>query len=443
MNTNPIPSMAAHKTYQARKPKYLRIALLLTLLIIGVHAGLNSAAFMAPGGAIIGWSQNPPSHCTLCHLPQSLPNTHLTPASYAMLLTQHLTLDQALGQMMIGQFVGQSITPEAIQMLDTQSLGGVILYADNINSASQIQAMNKQLQQVASIPLFITVDQEGGTVNRLQNLVGPLPAAANLTTTQRAYAQGERDANLLLNLGFNLNLAPVVDVGTSNPQLADRTFGSTPNRVADLAGAYLEGLQNGQITGCLKHFPGLGATTTDPHLGMPILNRSKSELEQIDMQPYRLLLKSNDIRAIMVSHEMIPSVDAQLPTSLSPAVINGLLRDELGYNGVVITDSLTMDAISARWSIPEASLRAIKAGADIVSGLDNPQIIQQTIDTLKDAVSAGALTRQRVNASVQRILTLKIHMGLIPMPKQPAEHQPPSTPPTTNLHTLQIGKTPE
>lgn len=443
MSLEPISPKQASKINLLTWPGRLRLALMLLLIVIGIHAGLNSATFMAPGGAIIGWSQNAQSHCTLCHLPQSLPNTTLTPASYAAFLTQHLTLDEALGQMMLGQFTGQNVTPEATQMLNNQSLGGVTLYADNISSVSQTQAMNKQLEQVASIPPLITVDQEGGTVNRLRNLVGSLPAAADLTTPQMAYAQGKRDANLLLNLGFNLNLAPVVDVGTSNPQLAGRTFGSTPDRVATLAGAYLEGLQNGQITGCLKHFPGLGATTTDPHLGMPILNRSKAELEQIDMRPYRLLLKSADIRAIMVSHEMIPAIDSQLPTSLSPAVISGLLRSELGYNGVVITDSLTMDAISARWSIPEASLLAIKAGADIVSGFDDPQIIQQTIDALKDAVSTGTLTRHRINLSVERILTLKIHMGLISLPKPPPKHRPTPTPPSSNLNMFQMPQKPE
>jgi beta-N-acetylhexosaminidase len=119
----------------------------------------------------------------------------------------------------------------------------------------------------------------------------------------------------------------------------------------------------------------------------------------------------------MVSHEMIPAVDSQLPTSLSPAVINGLLRSELGYHGVVMTDSFSMDAISARWSVPDASLLAIEAGADVVSGLIGPQVIEQTKNTLEDALASGKLTRQRIEASVQRILTLKIRMGLIPLPQ--------------------------
>ncbi|HLW00280.1 MAG TPA: glycoside hydrolase family 3 N-terminal domain-containing protein [Ktedonobacterales bacterium] len=398
-----------------------RPGLLLTLLILGVQAGLGSAAFMSPGGGIIGWSLIPKAQCALCQAPKSVPTrtgAPLTFAGYAALLTQRLTLDQELGQMMVGQFAGQGVTPEAIEMLDTESISGVVLYASNIGSASQIRAMNAQLQQVASIPPLLAVDQEGGTVNRLLDLVGPLPGAGDLTDPQMAKARGEQDANWLHEFGFNFNLAPVVDVGTSNPQLVDRTFGSTPDRVISMASAYLDGLQaGGQVTGCLKHFPGLGDTTTDPHIGLPVLNRSLPELEQIDMQPYRVMLKTEHVRAIMVSHEMIPAVDAQLPTSLSPAVINGLLRKGLGYNGVVMTDSLSMDAISARWSTPDASLLAIEAGADVVSGLIGPQVIQQTKDTLEEAVASGKLTRQRIDASVQRILLLKLEMGLIPMPR--------------------------
>jgi beta-N-acetylhexosaminidase len=146
----------------------------------------------------------------------------------------------------------------------------------------------------------------------------------------------------------------------------------------------------------------------------------------------------------MVSHELIPAVDAQLPTSLSPAVINGLLRGELGYNGVVMSDSLYMDAISARWSVPDAALLAIQAGTDIVTGLYSPQIVQQTIETLKNALTSGKLTRQRIDASVQRILTLKIRMGLIPLPQQTSGQQTTLTGYGSGLpDALQIGRVPQ
>jgi beta-N-acetylhexosaminidase len=395
--------------------------------MLGVRAGLASSAFLLPGGDIVGWSQVPKARCITCQLAHTMPtraSQPLTPDAYAALLTQQLTLDEALGQMMMGQITGQDVNPDTLQMLTTENLGSIILYAANIGSASQISALNEQMQQLTALPLLIAVDQEGGSVNRFYNLVGALPDAGDMTSQDMARTRGEEDATLLHEYGFNLNLAPVVDVGTSNPQLVGRTFGSTPDRVAAMASAYLEGLQgSGQVTGTLKHFPGLGDTTTDPHRGLPVLNRTSAALEQIDMQPYRLLLRTEDVRAIMVSHEMIPVVDDKLPTSLSPAVINGLLRGELNYDGVVITDSLYMDAISARWSVPDAGLLSIEAGADIISGLTSPQIIQQTLATLKSALASGKLTRQRIDKSVQRILRLKIRMGLIPLPQPTSEQQ--------------------
>lgn len=401
----------------------VRLGLVVGLLVLALRAGLASAPFMAPGGDIFGWSRLPPAHCTLCNvrLPQSTTANQQrvwTPAEYAALLTQYMTLDDELGQMQMVQFVGLAPTPDAIQMISEQGAGGVLFFASNIQSADQIRSMNAQLQQMAPIPLLLSVDQEGGDVNRFQSIIGPLPDAASLADPNAAYARGKQDASYLHDYGFNLNLAPVVDVGTANPQLYGRTFGSDPLRVAAMASAYLTGLQSsGQVTGCPKHFPGLGGTTTDPHIGLPVLYRSRADWVRIDLEPYRALLKTQDVHAIMVSHEMLPAVDPRLPTSLSPAIIDGTLRQELGFDGVVITDSLYMGAINVHWSVAQASVLAIKAGADIVIGPYNPDVVQETKDALKQALASGVLTHARIDASVRRILTLKIQMGLIPLPQ--------------------------
>jgi beta-N-acetylhexosaminidase len=231
-------------------------------------------------------------------------------------------------------------------------------------------------------------------------------------------------------MGFNLNLAPVVDVGKENPQIGDRSFSADPTRVAQMAAAYLEGLQaSGTVTACLKHYPGLGITNVDPHYGMPILNRSKDDWEKMDLEPYRQLLAYDAVRAIMVTHEMIPAVDPQLPSSLSPAVLEGVLRQELGYDGVVITDSLYMGALNQRWSIEQATVLAVKAGADMLFGpVGGPYHMQLTIGVLKQAIADGQLSRERIDTSARRILAIKIRMGLIAMPK-------PSTPTPTPLPT--------
>ncbi len=412
-----------------------RLALALGLVLLGVRATFASVSFMAPGGDIVGWSRLPAVRCALCNVAvprqaQAKSGTQQqswTPTAYAALLTQHLSLDDELGQMQMVQFVGLAPTPDAIEMISSQGAGGVLYFAENIESASQVRSMNAQLQQIAPIPLLIAVDQEGGYVNRFLNIVGPLPGASSLADPAAARARGQQDATYLHDYGFNLNLAPVVDVGESNPQLYGRTFGSDPNRVEAMAAAYLEGLQqSGTITAVPKHFPGLGGTTTDPHIGLPVLNRSLADWERIDLAPYRMLLKTENVRAIMVSHEMIPAVDAQLPTTLSPAVIDGMLRGQLGFDGVVITDSLYMGALNAHWSIAQAAVLAVKAGADIVIGPYNPDIVQQTKDAFKQAIANGTLTRARIDTSVRRILTLKLQMGLIPMPKQSAQQATPA-----------------
>jgi beta-N-acetylhexosaminidase len=395
---------------------------------------------MLPGGSILGWSKLPPARCTFCavQIPAATDGSSrpraLTPAEYATLLTQRLSLDDELGQMMMVQISGQDVTPDVVQMLSSQGASGILFFAGNIQSAAQIRSLTAQVSRLAPIPLLLAVDQEGGVVNRFVNIVGPLPSAASLASPADARQRGQQDAALLHTYGFNLNLAPVVDVGESNPQLWSRTFGTSPSRVAAMAGAYLEGLQqSGQITGTLKHFPGLGATNTDPHLGMPVLDRSRADWQATDLAPYRTLLASEDVRAILVTHEMIPAVDPNLPTSLSPAVIDDTLRRQMGFDGVVITDSLYMAALNQRWSVSQAAVLAVAAGADLIIGPYTPQMVSDAKDAFHAAIAAGTLTRSRIDTSVRRILTLKLRMGLIPMPSAQARRsatwtQPPAVP---------------
>ena len=302
MNNFPPPP-----TTPRTRPRLVRLALLAGLLLLGARAALASATFMAPGGAILGWSDLPVVRCTFCHLPTATAQANQTPAppltaeAYAAQLTQQLSLDDELGQMMLVQISGQNVTPDAVQMINAQGAGGVLFFGPNIGSGDQIRSLTAQLQQIAPIPLLMSIDQEGGTVNRLSNIVGARPSAASLTSPAQARQEGQSDATLLHTYGFNLNLAPVVDVGTLNPELWSRTFGSSPDRVAAMAGAYLEGLQqSGLVTGCLKHYPGLGETATDPHVGMPVLRSSRADWESTNLAPYRTLLKSDDVRAILV-----------------------------------------------------------------------------------------------------------------------------------------------
>jgi beta-N-acetylhexosaminidase len=408
------------------------VAALIGVCALIIHAGLASVQFIQPGAGIPGWSYLEQARCIACQVERSpdLQRT-LTPAEYADLLMGRMSLDQQLGQLVIVQFAGQEATPEALRMVAEQDVGGVLSFAANIQTAGQARAMTTDLQRAAPIPLLMSVDQEGGLVNRFRAIIGPQPGANVMTTTAIASERGKHDAEVLQTYGYNFNLAPVVDVGTANPQLLDRTFGSDPQRVATLAGAYMAGLQeSGAITACLKHFPGIGATTTDPHLGLPVLTRSRADWERIDLAPYRTLLATGKVRAIMVTHEMIPAMDRQYPSSLSPAVIDGELRQKLGFQGVVITDSLSMGALNGRWTVAQAAALAIRAGADMIMGPQNTQVVAQVKDALKAAIATGQLSQARIETSVKRVLMLKITMGLLPIP-----HPTSQTTPTSHAET--------
>jgi beta-N-acetylhexosaminidase len=357
------------------------------------------------------------------------PEPVLTPQQYINLIVQNMSLDQKLGQMLLVQFTGPSYSLDLSEMITQYNVGAVILFTanNNIFSASQLRQLTQQIQAGArssgsGIPMIIAIDQEGGLVDRLRNLDGPRPSAAEIGATNdpaRARTAGLQDAHDLASYGINLNLAPVVDVtSVYNPQLYTRTFGSDPATVTKMAAAYLQGLQeSGKVLGTLKHFPGLGDVAVDPHTGLPYLTRSLAQLEAIDWAPYRTLIEQGNVYAVMVTHEIVTAVDRTTPSSLSSRVITGILRDELGFQGVVITDSLTMEGVTAHYSEDQAAVMAVKAGADLLMGPISAQTAAQMLQALKSAVQSGDLSQERIDASVRRILMLKYKMGLLQLPQ--------------------------
>jgi beta-N-acetylhexosaminidase len=339
-------------------------------------------------------------------------------------ILQGMTLAQKLGQMIMVEYLGNSYQDSGLQyMIQQEHVGGFMYQASNHNfdapydQINNVAAFSQQAQQDADLPLLIATDQEGGLVNRLYTFHGYLPSAQELAATgqpQQAFQQGRQDAIWLRQLGINTDLAPVVDVQTVNPPILEsRMFGSNPQTVATYAGAFLNGLQQNDVAGCLKHFPGLGAITSDPHAGLPIVNRSMAQLEQIDLKPYELLLSTDHPAMVMATDVLMPAIDPNLPAELSPKAINGVLRGKLGYNGVVITDGLYMDGISEQWSLSQAAVLAIIAGDDIVEGPYTPNQVASVITALENAIQQGQLTIDRINQSVLRILLLKIQYGLL------------------------------
>lgn len=339
-------------------------------------------------------------------------------------ILQGMTLDQKLGQLIMVEYLGTDYQGSGLQyMIQQEHVGGFMYQASNsnfdapYNQIADVAAFSQQAQQDTRIPLLIATDQEGGLVNRLYTFHGYLPSAQEMAATgnpHEALNQGQQDAIWLRQLGINTDLAPVVDVQTVDPPvLESRMFGSDPQTVANYAGAFLYGLQQNGVAGCLKHFPGLGAVTSDPHAGLPVVNRNMAQLEQIDLEPYKLLLSSEHPAMVMATDVLMPAIDPNLPAELSPEAINGVLRGQLGYQGVVITDGLYMQGISDQWSLSQAAVLAIVAGDDIVEGPYTSNQVAGVIAALKGALQQGQLSVERINQSVLRILLLKMQYGLL------------------------------
>ena len=427
-----VHSPRQQKPIISRGRAILFVAFLVILILNAVNLG--STQFLGPqgwayvlGGPTTNSNQNPLD--IVKRLIQKTPvvgatvQAHMTAAQYIDLLVKNMTLDQKLGQMMIVQFVGPSYSLDISTMISQYNVGAVLIFAanNNIQSKPQLKGLIQQMQHSSAIPMTVAIDQEGGTVDRLINLDGPRPSATSIGATNNpinAYNEGVRDANDLSYYGINLNLAPVVDVNNVyNPQMYLRTFGNNPTTVTQMAEAYLKGLQkSGKVLGTLKHFPGLGDVTTDPHSGVPHLDRSESDLMKIDWAPYKAMIQQGNVYSVMVTHEIVQAVDSSIPSSLSYKVVTGILRNQLGFQGVIMTDSLTMEGILAYYTESEAAALAVEAGDDVLMGATTPSDVAAMVTGLKQAVTSGQISEQRIDDSVRRILTLKYQMGLLHIP---------------------------
>jgi len=355
--------------------------------------------------------------------PTATPDPLLAVKARVVQLMSGMTLDQKLGQLIVVEYLGNSYQNSGLQyMVTKQQVGGVLYQYVNhnfnppTNSVDGLAAFSKQIQKDAQIGLLIGTDQEGGQVNRLQVFHGYLPSAAEMAATgkpQYAHDQGAQAGKWMTQMGINSDLAPVVDVHTVDPPiLQDRMFGKTPQKVAAYAGAYLDGLQENEVAGCLKHFPGLGAVTSDPHAGLPTVNRSLEQLKKIDFMPYQDMIGKNHPAMIMTTDVLMPAIDPVLPAELSPKTVEGILRDYLGYQGVVITDGLYMHGISERWSLSQAAVLSIVAGNDMVEGPYTVSQVASVLTALKHAVKSGQITQERVDQAVARILLMKLQYGM-------------------------------
>ncbi len=346
--------------------------------------------------------------------------TPLTDADIALRIVKGMSLDQKLGQMVIVEFQGATLTGDLTQMVQAEQISGVLIENKNGNAQSgpQLTVLDKAMQGVARVPLFITTDYEGGVVNELRQITGERPSNASLGVgddPQKAYNAGKGAANDLTTLGLNVNFMPIVDVLTNpnNPGLPQRSFGANPTLVTTLGRSYLKGLSAGRVVGCLKHFPGLGSANLDPHLSLPYMDRSLALLNTVDLVPYRTLISEGIVPMVMVTHILNPQLDPKLPTSLSPNVVTSLLRNNLRFQGVIVSDTLWMGGISNTYTLAQAAVLAVKAGTDLLLGPRSVSEAQTMLYGMKQAVQNGTLTESQINTSVARILELKLQYKIL------------------------------
>lgn len=331
-----------------------------------------------------------------------------------------MTLDEKLGQMFLIETYYQTWTPDIANMVVGMHAGALIIYGKNMTTAQQLHDYIASIQAHASIPLLVTMDEEGGLVDRLgfYNFFPPLPAAQSLGASGNpslATQAGVQAAQEMRQMGINTNLAPVVDVQGPNGSVeTTRLYGSTPTVVTTYAGAYLDALQSNGVIGTLKHWPGIGDVTLDPHLTLPTITDSTQQLDSQHFSTFKALL-SHDPGMIMVTHVIVQNIDPTMPATLSPILVNGILRDRLGYDGVVMTDSLYMQGIAVKYNLPEAGVLSVIAGDDLLEGAFDTASMAAMIAALKGAISSGRISMARIDQSVLRILKLKIRFGMLPL----------------------------
>ncbi len=339
-----------------------------------------------------------------------------------------MTLEEKAAQMFM-------ITPEALtgtgqvleagdmtrEAIDKYPVGGLIYFTQNLQDPEQVRSMTGNVQKFArertGLPMLLSVDEEGGTITRFGgNLSFDYDSSADMAgigasgDPQQAYALGEKIGKFLGSLGFNMDNAPDADVLTNleNTVVKDRSFGSDCDTVSEMALAELEGLEDQGVKGLLKHFPGHGATTADTHEGYAYTDATLEEMKSNELVPFADGIEAG-VDIIMVGHISCPQVTGnEEPASLSEKMITGVLREEMGFDGVVITDAMNMGAIAENYSPAEASVKAVLAGADMIL---MPEDFQQAYTGVLNAVKSGKITQERIDASVTRIIGLKLEMS--------------------------------
>ncbi|OMD42295.1 glycoside hydrolase family 3 [Paenibacillus odorifer] len=343
------------------------------------------------------------------------------------LQVSNMSLEEKIGQMLLVGIDGTVLDDQAKKMISEDKVGGIILYKNNIQDLKSMVSLVNSMKESNSgnpTPLFMSVDQEGGKVNRMPKEYASIPSNAKVGSSNDANAaemMGKLLAREVNSAGFNMNFAPVLDINSNpdNPVIGDRSFGNSAELVSTLGIAEMKGIASEGVVPVVKHFPGHGDTSVDSHLDLPIVNKTAEELAKLEWLPFQAAIKEGT-DAVMVAHILFPNLDPDKPASLSSKIIGELLRGEMNYQGLVITDDLTMGAIMKNYDLATAAVDTINAGSDILliaHGYDNEK---RVLESLLDHVKKGKIQESRIDESVYRILALKAKYNLsnepIPVP---------------------------
>lgn len=318
--------------------------------------------------------------------------------------------EEKIGQMVMMGIHGEDVTDDSLFMLHQYHIGGVILFDRNMYSKEQVANLNAHLQEQAyeKLPLLIAVDEEGGRVARMKEALPPPPAQSyigSLGEPKEAYNSAYNIANELKAMGFNVNFAPVADVGAG-----DRNFSDDPSVVAAFVQEAVNGYQAAGMICSLKHFPGLGRGESDTHMDSVVVNADFETINNSDMLPFKNIVANGSLNnyMVMVSHITYPLFAGNTPASVSPVIMKDILRSQLGYQGVIITDDLEMGAIANYYGFRRVGVEAVKAGADMVLVCHEYQHEADVYLGILDALQNGEISQADIDASVQRILKLKL-----------------------------------
>ena len=343
-----------------------------------------------------------------------------------------MTLEEKVGQMMFYGVNGTNVDDKVVNLFEDQHAGGIILYGHRNfwgssldNNVKYVNSIKKANRHNSDIPLFIGFDEEGGSMSQLPQELMRTPSKGELGNTNDsslATGIGAGTAKKLKLLGINTDFGTVLDINTNknNPIIGVRSYGSTQEKVTEFGINELKAIQNEGVIPTVKHFPGHGDTEVDSHLGLPSLNHDLNRLKSTELVPFQTAI-NNGVDMVMTAHIMLPQIDKEYPATMSKKILTDLLRDEMGYKGVIITDDLEMQAISKNWDLGEAAIKSVEAGADILLVCHTIENQQKVYNAVVQGVNDGKIDENRIDESVRRILRLKYQYKLSDKANNPTQ----------------------